>query len=124
MYTNAKLEIIQDGQPYTDSKGTKYPRNFPKDKIAELYKITEIPRPDDTATEITTDFYIDKTNTQVWKIRLKTQVELDAEKLSERQQALGAVWADAFDLLDDILNRGISAVKADRDAIKAQHPKP
>jgi len=32
-------------------------------------------------------------------------------------------WSDATDLIDDILDRGMDAVKADRDIIKAAHPK-
>jgi len=31
-------------------------------------------------------------------------------------------WESSFDLIDDILDRGLDAVKADRDAIKAAHP--
>ena len=40
-----------------------------------------------------------------------------------RQASLAEKWPDAFDLLDDILNRGIEAVKSDRDAIKSANPK-
>ena len=32
-------------------------------------------------------------------------------------------WNDATDLIDDILDRGMDAVKAERDIIKAAHPK-
>lgn len=32
-------------------------------------------------------------------------------------------WVEPFDLIEDILDRGVDVVKADRDAIKAKHPK-
>lgn len=41
----------------------------------------------------------------------------------KRQEALAAKWPDAFALLDDILEKGIAPVKAERDAIKAANPK-
>jgi hypothetical protein len=44
-------------------------------------------------------------------------------KHHKRQQALADRWKDPFDLLDDILERGIAPVKADRDAIKQANPK-
>lgn len=57
------------------------------------------------------------------------QTTVDAEIAAEQwkinrmnaYKALG--WNDEFDLMDDILKRGIDAVKADRDAIKTQYPK-
>lgn len=48
----------------------------------------------------------------------------DQTALDQRKAALAEEWPDAFDLLDDILNNGIEAVKARRDAIKADNPKP
>lgn len=45
------------------------------------------------------------------------------EILQKRKAALAAKWPDAFDLLDDILARGLAAVKSDRDAIKTANPK-
>lgn len=42
---------------------------------------------------------------------------------AKRLESLAEKWADPFALLDDILERGTAAVKADRDAIKAAHPK-
>ena len=41
----------------------------------------------------------------------------------KRLKALGDKWPDAFDLIDDVLNRGINAVKTERDAIKLANPK-
>lgn len=32
-------------------------------------------------------------------------------------------WKTPFDLIDDILDRGVEAVKSDRDAIKTKYPK-
>lgn len=46
-----------------------------------------------------------------------------AQKLAARKEALAAVWPDPFDIVDDILERGIEAVKAERDDIKSRHPK-
>jgi hypothetical protein len=54
----------------------------------------------------------------VWAIK---QVEINKD--ATRVKKLGNVWPDAFALLDDVLARGIEAVKADRDAIKALNPK-
>lgn len=45
------------------------------------------------------------------------------EKTKKRKDALAAEWPDAFALLDDILERGIPAVKTDREAIKSANPK-
>lgn len=45
------------------------------------------------------------------------------DKLEKRQQALAAKWPDAFDLLDDILERGIETVKTERNQIKLANPK-
>jgi len=45
------------------------------------------------------------------------------DKLEKRSKALAAKWADAFDLLDDILERGIDAVKTERNQIKLANPK-
>lgn len=45
------------------------------------------------------------------------------DKREKRQAALAAKWPDAFDLLDDILERGIAPVKADRNSIKQANPK-
>lgn len=42
---------------------------------------------------------------------------------AKRQEALSAKWLDPFALLDDILERGIPAVKTERDAIKGANPK-
>jgi len=59
----------------------------------------------------------------------KAQVKAEAaaaisDQLQARKQALADKWKTPFDLLDDILERGIDAVKIDRDAIKAANPKP
>ena len=75
MYTNKDLEIINDNAPYTDSDGTKYPRNFPKDEIAELHKVTETERP--VGELVVEGFHIDESYNQVWDVREKTQEELD-----------------------------------------------
>lgn len=32
-------------------------------------------------------------------------------------------WKSPFDLIDDILDRGIAAIQTERSAIKAKHPK-
>jgi len=127
MYTNEKLEIIQNNKQYISADGTQYPRNYPKDKIEELFLVTEVSRPEDP-TLIVEGFIIDETYTQVWQTVSKSveelQAEADAILNSARELALSEVWADPFDLLDDILNRGLDVVKIDRDAIKAAHPKP
>ena len=123
MYITDEGKIIQDSEAY-NSESKKYPRNWNKDTIPELSKVIEVPKPDDTPTTVVTGFIIDETKTQVWEVRNRTQEELDNLKLIARQEALEAVWRDPFDLLDDILERGIDAVKTDRNAIKTAHPKP
>lgn len=45
------------------------------------------------------------------------------DKLEKRNKALAAKWPDPFDLLDDILERGINAVKTERNEIKLANPK-
>jgi len=40
-----------------------------------------------------------------------------------RKAALYSKWPDPFALLDDILERGIDAVKQERNTIKLAHPK-
>lgn len=42
---------------------------------------------------------------------------------AKRLEALSDKWPDAFALIDDILERGIEAVKTDRAAIKLANPK-
>jgi hypothetical protein len=45
------------------------------------------------------------------------------DRLEKRQQALAAKWPDAFALIDDIFERGLDAVKAERNQIKLANPK-
>lgn len=45
------------------------------------------------------------------------------DKLTKRQKALEEKWLDPFTLLDDILERGIDAVKTERNQIKQRNPK-
>ena len=41
-----------------------------------------------------------------------------------RKEAFDAKgWTDPFELIDDILKRGIDAVKTDRDIVEATNPK-
>lgn len=44
-------------------------------------------------------------------------------KNKARLEALSAKWADPFALLDDVLERGITVVKAEREIIKMANPK-
>lgn len=44
------------------------------------------------------------------------------DQLTSRRQALADKWKEPFDLIDDILNRGMDVVKTERDAIKASNP--
>lgn len=44
-------------------------------------------------------------------------------KNKARLEALSAKWADPFALLDDVLERGVATVKAERDIIKMANPK-
>lgn len=47
-----------------------------------------------------------------------------SDQLNIHKQALAGKWKDPFELIDDILERGIEVVKTERDAIKAANPKP
>ncbi len=58
-------------------------------------------------------------NDAAWIIEKKKH-----DQLEKRRKALEQKWPDAFSLLDDILARGIDAVKIERDAIKSENPKP
>lgn len=102
MYTNINLEVIQDNAHYTDSEGVKYPRNFPKDEIGELHKVTEAARPVNTETEITTGFIIDETYTQIWQTRPKT-----AEEITQEESAL---WDNEMALTDNEMPRVIEDI--------------
>jgi hypothetical protein len=129
MYTDSNFQPIDDNAPYTDRNGVKYPANFPKSEISDLSLVTEIPRPDDTATHYIIGYRIDNKNMQVWETAEKSNERKDSEALmsilNARQSAYNAKgWTDPYQLIDDILTRGILAVKADRDAIKSIHPKP
>ncbi len=110
MYTNSKLEIIQDHQPYTDSKGVKYPRNFPKSEIAELHKVKETPTPNGDNL-IIEGFYIDKTYTQVWNVRKKTPEELSIEATSLARNELNISDKDMArvneDLVEVLITKGV-----------------
>lgn len=87
MYTNKNLEVINDNAAYIDSEGVKYPRNFPKSEITELYQVTETDRPTDTEL-IVEGFSIDETYTQVWNTRVKTAEEFSNELRDQALQAL------------------------------------
>lgn len=49
-------------------------------------------------------------------------VEVDPVE-ARRAEYKAKGWEEPFDLIDDILERGIDTVKAERSAIKARHPK-
>ena len=77
MYTDSTLRVIQDNHAFNHvDTGVKYPKNWKKDSIEGLYKVTETSRPDDTETEVTTGFVINEAHAQVWQTRLKTAEEL------------------------------------------------
>ncbi len=77
MYTDNTLRVIQDGQAFTHADtGVKFPKNYPKDEIADLFIVTETTKPANTETEITTGFIINESHTQVWQTRSKTVEEL------------------------------------------------
>lgn len=58
----------------------------------------------------------------------QAKYEADAalqDVLQRRQDAyIARGWATTFDLIEDILARGAETVQAEREAIKAEHPKP
>ena len=123
MFTDATLKPIHDGQQYVAPNGTQFPRDFPKNEIPGLRPVILTERPAEVSV-VVTGFIINEQLTQVWQTRPKTQAEQNIDALEKRKSALAAKWRDAFDLLDDILNRGLVVVKEDRDAIKTANPKP
>lgn len=50
----------------------------------------------------------------------KQNIRAEIERRKEYEQK---GWQSPFDLIEDILERGTDAVKADRLAIKSRHPK-
>lgn len=80
MYANKKLQVVNGNQSYIDSNGIKYPSNYPKDKIAELYKVKETEPPTDKIVE---GFFINENFEQVWNVRDKNEEELNAELIAE-----------------------------------------
>lgn len=75
MYTDESLMPIADNAPYVGADGTKYPANFPKDEIPDLYPVAEIQRPSDTDAAVVTGFIIDENFVQVWQARERTEEE-------------------------------------------------
>ena len=122
MFTDNTLKPIQPDQQYVAPDGTQYPGNWPKDKISGLTPVTATEKPSDPDL-VVTGFFINTQREQVWLTRPKTEQEKGVAQLEKRQHALAERWPDAFSLLDDILNRGLEAVKLDRDEIKAANPK-
>lgn len=85
MYTDITLKPIYDTAQYVAADGTQYPGNYPKDAIAGLHKVTEVPAPTDA---VTTGFIIDNTYAQVWQSRPYTADEIAAMLVSEAKRLL------------------------------------
>ena len=80
MYTDSTLQPIDNNAPYTDSAGVKYPRNFPKDEIDELFPVTTVTAPTGVIIEGYHIELIDMTYTQVWDtspLPAKTWTDVD-----------------------------------------------
>ena len=88
MYTNTSLEVIQDNAPYTDSEGVKYPSNFPKDEIAELFAVTLCDCPECDVSEGYHIELIGETYTQMWDTRGYSQEELDTQAKQQWEQEM------------------------------------
>lgn len=76
MYTDESLTPIADNASYISADGTKYPTNFPKSEIPDLYPVTETARPPDTDAAMVTGFIINEDFIQVWQTRPRTEEEL------------------------------------------------
>lgn len=85
MYTNDKLEIIQDFDAIFHND-IRYPSDYPKDEIKGLYKVTETVRPNNDY--VVFGFHIDEKHTQVWDCRAKTEKELINEKNANLKQEI------------------------------------
>jgi len=94
-----KREDMKDGQPY----GEVFVKLFPGKQLPPLAQLPAI-------------------LAEYQAAQTKAAQDMAAEK--KRQEALAAKWPDPFALLDDILDKGIAPVKAERDAIKEANPKP
>lgn len=115
MYTNINLETVKDNAQYTDSVGTKYPGNYPKDEIGELFLVIENVKPEDTATDVVTDFsiqLINETYIQVWNTRLKTAEELQAEIDVEATKAQAGIDAFNASLDHEMLMADMQIIRA------------
>ena len=77
--------IVADRDIYIDSNGIKYPRNYPKDEISELEKVTETAPPQNKIIE---GFFIDEDYIQMWNFRDKNTDELKAELINQAQMLL------------------------------------
>jgi hypothetical protein len=73
--------------------------------------------------EITEWPYAEKQPTKAAIAKLVRDHKKEVKKDTARLTALAVKWETPFDLLDDILLRGIDVVKAERDVIKKSKPK-
>ncbi len=129
MYTNKNLEVIHDNDPYTGADGTNYPRNHPKgdiptdvEKLRELFLVTEVPRPPNTETEITTGFHIDENHKQVWDTRSKTVEELQSDKNHHNAILDKEIREESYKALEAMLDNDTEKLdqhKANRVVLKA-----
>lgn len=82
MYADKDLNIVHDKQQYTASDGTQYPKNYPKDEIAELTKVIETSMPNLPDIKVT-GWHLDENCTQVWDVLQKTEKESAEEANNE-----------------------------------------
>lgn len=85
MYTNSTLKPIQDNALYVGLDGTQW-ANTNKDKIPELHKVTETPRPDEEMY-IVTGFHINENYEQVWDYKLRPVPTLEEAQEDYKQRA-------------------------------------
>jgi hypothetical protein len=132
MYIDSERKIVREKDNYTSPTGHKYPKNFPKDEIPGLVKVTEVEKPTPSDGKIITGFHVNEENVMVWE-------EVDApapDPINQAEETLQKIlreredkyrlegWNNPYDLIDAILDEGIEAIKTKRDAIKSAHPKP
>lgn len=89
LWANENLEFVYDGRPYTDSRGTNYPANFPRQHIYGLTQVQETERPTEPDL-VVTGYTCSPQFVQVWQTRQRT-AEDDARDRANKLDMLADV---------------------------------
>ncbi|WP_025915520.1 hypothetical protein [Herminiimonas sp. CN] len=109
MWLTPDQNIIQSGDAYTGTDGTRYPANFPKDQIVELTQVTMVEKP--TITRHQSASYTVVDGTQVWAVTDWTTEQIEQDRLMSVPQSV-AMWQAREVLIDAGLLAPINAMFA------------